>query len=362
MRVLRSTLKLLAVVVPVALLAGCDLISDSKETAPAGGNPNWEETTDLTSPYGGYEFTDESDAFGDPLVQAVAVLESGEPVETGLVPSDSTFALRITWGQLEGNREAMTPVDWTGSISISQGAMGVLRTIAFERPRDHLLRRTDRRSVEFVSHTQRHYDGLLLLVHENGRGRDLPAADGSLTFATGRLTQTWSFADLRNANLVIPVDDLGNAVSVTGIVARPDSCPNGFTRGAWLQRGDGRAIFRGVWTGPVGGTIGHIRGHAGVNDMGEHVWFAKIVGARGRLIGLARGTFEPSEDPMLPGGLFTGHFVARPGDRGGAVGGRYVLRGMTERGHGGFFEGRWHANCDRGAGEEEPPSDGNPES
>jgi hypothetical protein len=154
---------------------------------------------------------------------------------------------------------------------------------------------------------------------------------------------------------VIPVDDNGNAVSVIGLEARADSCPSGFTRGAWLQRHDGRGIFRGVWTGPLGGTIGHIRGHLGVNDMGEHVWFAKIVGPRGRLIGLARGTYAPSDDPMLPGGTFDGHFVARPGDRGGPVGGRYVLRGTNERGRGGYFEGRWNTDCDDDGGEEEPP-------
>jgi len=362
MRVLRSTLKLLVVGVPVALLAGCDQLTDSKDNTPAGGNPNWEASTDLTSTYGGYEFSDESsDAFGDPEVQAVAGLESGEIAEPDTMPSDSTFALRIAWGQLEGNRDAMTAVDWSGSISVDQGGIGVARVIAFERPRDHLLRRTSRQSVEFVSHTQPHYDGLILVVRE--AAGNAPAAAGSLTFATGPLTQTWSFADLRNANLVIPVDDLGNAVSITGLEARPDSCPNGFTRGAWLQRNDGRGIFRGVWTGPLGGTIGHIRGHAGTNDMGEHVWFAKIVGPRGRLIGLARGSYEPSSDPMLPGGHFVGHFVARPGDPGGNVEGRYVLRSMNERGQGGFFEGRWHANCDGAGGTEEPPpGDGNPES
>lgn len=358
MRVLRSTLKLLAVGVPVALLAGCDMLTDSKDAPP--GNPNWEESTDLTSTYGGYQFTDESDAFGDPAVQAVAALEGGELAEPDSMPTDSTFALRITWGQLDGNPDAMTVIDWSGSISVNQGGIAVARVIAFERPRDHLLPRTNRQTVEFVSHTQPHYDGLVLVVRE-AAGR-VPAGEGSLTFATGPLTQTWSFADLRHANLVIPVDDLGNAVSVTGVERRPNECPNGFTRGAWLQRNDGRGIFRGVWTGPAGGTIGFIRGHLGVDETGGHVWFAKIVGPGGRLIGLARGSYEPSSDPMLPGGSFNGHFVARPGDRGGAVEGRYVLRGMNERGQGGFFEGRWNADCDGAGGEEEPPSDGGSDS
>lgn len=357
MRILGSTLKLLVVGVPVALLAGCGLLTDSKDSSPSGDDSNWEASIDLNASYGGFEFTDEnSDAFGDPQVRAVAELEGGEIAEPDTMPSDSTFALRVTWGQLEGNREATTSVDWSGSISVTGGGIGVARVIAFERPFDHLLPRTNRQTVAFVSHTRPHYDGLVLVVRE-ATGR-VPATAGSLTFATGPLTQTWSFEELRRANLVIPVDDLGNAVSITGIV-RGDSCPSGFTRGGWLQREEGRGIFRGVWTGPLGGTAGHIRGHVGVNDMGQHVWFAKIVGARGRLIGLARGTYEPSSDPMLPGGTFTGRFVARPGDRGGSVAGRYVLREMTERGQGGFFEGRWNADCNGdGGGEPEPPSGG----
>ena len=339
MRVLRSTLKLLAVGVPVALLAGCDQLTDSRDTT--GGNPNWEESTDLTSTYGGYQFTDERDAFGDPAVQAVAALEIGELAEPDSMPIDSTFAVRIAWGQLEGNPDAMTVIDWSGSIAVNQGGLGVARVIAFERPRDYLLPRTSRQSVEFVSHTQPHYDGLILVVRA-GPGT---TGEGTLTFATGPLTQTWSFAELRHANLVIPVDDLGNAVSVTGLERRPDTCPNGFTRGAWLQHTDGSGVFRGVWTGRAGTTIGFIRGHLGVNEAGDHVWFAKIVGPYGRLIGLARGSYAPSSDPMLPGGTFSGHFVVRPGDRGGDIGGRYVLRGMNERGQGGYFEGRWNADC-----------------
>lgn len=346
MRGIHAISRFLTVGVSVALLAGCDLLTDSKEPAPSSG-ANWEESTDLESPYGGYTFTDETEAFGDPEVQKQEAEEASVAVASGdSMPADSLFALRVLWGQLEGNREAEATLDWTGSISLSAGKLCVLRTIAFERPGDHLLPRENRQTVNFTSHTRPSFDGLLLLVAPPPDSAG--AGDPTLTFATGPYAGTWTLAELRTANLVIPVDSLGNAVSLTGVALGNLPCPAGFLRGIWMKRVGERGIMMGVWVAADGRPIGHLRGHFGVNQEGTKVWFAKILGRGGRLIAIAKGTWEPSTDPANPGGTFAGHFDTRPGLPGGRIAGHYLPGREGPRGAAGFFEGRWKMDCGGG--------------
>jgi hypothetical protein len=347
MRGIHAISRLLMVGVPVALLAGCDLLTDSKEPAPST-DANWEATTDLESEYGGYTFSDESEAFGDPEVQKQEADEASEAVATGdSLPGDSLFALRVLWGQLEGNRDADVTLDWTGNISVSAGKLRVLRTIAFERPGDHLLPRENLQTVNFTSHTRPHFDGLLLLVAPPSPDSAV-AGDPTLTFATGPYAGTWTLAELRNGNLVIPVDSLGNAVSLTGVPIGSLPCPEGFLRGIWMRRTGERGILKGVWVAADGLPIGHMRGHFGINEEGARVWFAKILGRGGRVIGLAKGTWEPSTDPANPGGTFTGEFHKRPGLPEGRIAGHYLPGREGPRGAAGFFEGRWKVLCPEG--------------
>lgn len=351
MRIFTSITRLLAIGVPVALLAGCDLLTDAKNSNTGGGDP---VVTDLESTYGGYTYTDEADAFGDPELLKLEAEESPMPVaDPDTIPSDSSFVVRILWGQLRGNRDATTPVDWSGSVQVSNSAVGVLRTIAFERPGDHLLPRQDRQTVGFVSHTLPSFDGLLLVVRAlpEGTGDGIGSA-ANLRFETGPYTGEWALSELRGADLVIPVDDLGNAVSITAMPVRRDApCPNGFVRGHWMVREGERGRIRGLWMGADARPLGHLQGHFGVNEAGERVWFAKIVGRGGRLIGLARGGWTPSEDAAQPGGNFAGHFSAREGEVTGEVRGHYLAGREGDRGAIGFFEGRWGVPCDRPASE-----------
>jgi hypothetical protein len=349
---------LLAAGAALALFAGCDGLTDGRQQAPA--TDTWEQETNFTDPFGGYTFSDEADAFGDPALRAIEIAEAATPsADADSMPIDSTgtaFAVRILWGQLEGNRDAQRLLDWTGSLQVSQGSLGVLRVVAFERLQgDHLvLPRPNRQTLEFVSHTQPHFDGLVVVV------RPGPATtDGTLSFATGPLTQSWTYAELRGANLVIPVDDAGNAVSVVGarLPAPGDLCARGFVRGHWLHRDDARGVFRGVWVASNGLPVGHIRGHFGSNAAGEHVWFGKIVGRGGRLLGVARGGYTPSDDPAQPGGTFAGRILVRPNMETGRVEGHYLpgrpdgMRSdlgdprLGRPGAAGFFEGRWSIGC-----------------
>lgn len=323
----------------VALLCGCEKLTNVGDGEPAR---SWEDQTNLSATYGGYQFKSEAPAFNDPEVRMLDAEESALAVADPdtLPQSRSAFAVRILWGQLKGNPDAATVVTWDGAFVVSSGGLAVLRAIAFEPPADRVLPRTDRQIVEFESKTRPHFDGLLLLIHDLDND-----PNATLTMRTGPYTNSWTFAELREADLVIPVDDLGNAVSLCS-VARPDrplACPAGAVRGHWQVREGARGVFRALWMSQLGRPLGHIRGHFGVNDNGQRVWFGKIIGRRGELIGLARGTYAPSEDPAMPAGSFSGQFSAREGEITGHIRGHYLA---GRQGAAGFLHARWQANCD----------------
>ena len=354
MRALTAIPRVLAGGALVAMFAGCDLATHAPD--PSSSSGDWESTIDLESSYGGYEMTDESAAFGDPEVLKVESLESASQPDVSdvdSIPADSVYTVRLLWGQLEGNIDALSAIDWTGSVSINQGHMGLRTTIAFEYPTDYVVRpRVSPLTIEFVSRTQPHYDGLLLMVHLVPS--DVPA---TFSFTTGPYANTWTLEELLDANLVIPVDTEGNAVSINAVPARRLDCPGGFARGAWRHGNDSRGQFRGMWMSPLGDPVGYMRGHCGVNQAGQRVWFGKIIDPRGRVLGLARGGWEPSEDPGVPGGRFSGQFMTRNGN--GEIAGRF-MHGREDNPNG-FFEARWQMhNCGGGAGDG-GPGDGQPD-
>jgi hypothetical protein len=328
------------------LLAGCNPLGEPRETSSS--TTDWENSTDLTSDYGGYTFTDEAAGFGDTEVQKLDLEESAMSVaDSDTVVTPNAFLVRIVWGQLEGNPEATQVIDWSGAFAVSSGRLTVLRTLAFEPSTDKVLPRDDRQVVPFESLTLPHFDGLLLMVHD-------PDNDTAATLAmrTAPYSGSWTFEELRRANEIIPVDDLGNAVSITGIPLPDDpGCLGGAMRGHWMHRAGQRGAFRGVVQARLGEPLGHIRGHFGVNDAGERVWFGKIIDRDGRLIGLARGGFQP--DPTGPGGQFTGHWAVQEGQRNGSIVGHYMPGTAAGRSLG-HFQARWRSNCD---GDPEPLPD-----
>lgn len=338
---------LLAVGVPIAMLAGCNPLGN--ESNDDTTDSSWEASTDLVSEYGGYEFTDEKASFGESEFQKLEIDENAiAAADSDTVAAPNGFLVRILWGQLEGNPNATEVIDWSGAFSVSSGRLAALRTLAFERTTDHLLRRDDRQVVPFESKTLPHFDGLLLLIHDPDND---PTA--TLSMRTGPFTESWTFEELRAANLVTPVDDSGNAVSVTGITIPDDvSCLGGAVRGHWKVRDDGSGVFRGLWMSRLGRPIGHIRGHFGINEEGQQVWFGKIIGRDGNLIGLARGGYEAN--PEGPGGMFRGHWAVRDSDRSGSIAGHYLPARRDNSRGAGFFQARWKSNCE---GEEDPNTD-----
>ena len=186
----------------------------------------------------------------------------------------------------------------------------------------------------------------------NGVSLENGAADAvNLTLSTGPLTQAWSLGALLAAQVVVPVDSSGNGVSINAMVCPNQTCPGGFVRGEWAIRDRDRVqdrdalhgVMRGAWLGPQNGPLGHFRGHFGVNAEGERVWFGKIIGPRGNVLGLAHGTWQDDPDAVRPGGTFRGQFDSAPGARSGEINGRYLYGPLGPNGAGGFFEARWSA-------------------
>jgi hypothetical protein len=321
------------------------------------------QTVDLDDPYGGYNTADEQPAFGDASLAA----DYGPDGETAvydnvdLTRTDNRHPRRflmITWGNLRADSLIGFSTDWSGSLCAENAVIRVLRTIRFEEPRDHLVPRTSRECVEWVSHTQPRFDGILVSLH-GMRCDSLPTVSArpdtlceeplSVTFKTGPLTVTFSKDELVNLHKVIPVDDAGNAVAFNTLVLAPAACPEGFLSGEWKdvegERYAGR--FRGKWVSENGLHQGYLRGVYGENSRGHHVFFGKWISESGAFKGLLAGRYG-----FLPNvrvteteaeGWFAGVWFSRglriQGDLKGVWG-----KGEGE-GEGGYFRGAWAARC-----------------
>lgn len=360
----RNSLFWLSLVTALALLAaGCG--TDATLTASGDGDiagTNSMDNVDLNAAYGGLDFSDESEAFGDDELMAEAVMAEDLGLaaadEDSMVDDDPSLDgprvrrtyLRILWGQLDGladtSRVALQPemrLDWSGSVSVSDGAIALSRVLRFERPFDHRLPRTDRQSVSWVSHTGPRFDGILICVFS--RPDTSGAIGGELTFRTGPLTRSFRIADLDGLDEVVPVDEAGNAVSFASRVVDPKAeCGQGFLAGFWRSAPDtfdGQGgVFRGLVLDARNHPIGFLKGRYGINDSGERVFAGKYIGRNGRIRGLVQGTWAPSADAAGMG-HFAGHWALRNGERVGGLRGEYSSRvgGL------GFFHGQWAEAC-----------------
>jgi hypothetical protein len=233
-------------------------------------------------------------------------------------------------------------VDWSGTASVDTGMVVLKRTLWFEYPRDHRLPRDSRRSFGWVSHTGPHKDGILFCILNPPTTSALAPLDGVFKFATGPLTQSFSFAELRaGLDKILPTDIDGNSVSIVSGVERPERCPGGFLAGYWRFRpGDehGGGGFRARVVNQRGHLIGFLAGRFGLNAAGEQVFAGKLIGLGGHIRGLVAGHYELADDRS---GSFEGAWVNRAGTRLGTLKGRF----RTREDGAGHMQGVWEANC-----------------
>jgi hypothetical protein len=339
--------------------AGCENAAD---TDAANDLSSREQTINLDDPYGGYNTADESPAFDDAELASVfgpsADVAVNDDVDTTRVDRRRPHRfLMITWGNLCGDSLITFPTDWSGSLCAENGVVLVRRTILFDA-RDYLLPRTSRACVEWVSHTQPHFDGVIVSLFKT-RCDSLLASTAavdslcdeplSVTFKTGPLTVTFTQDELANLPKVIPVDDAGNAVAFNTLTVMPSPCPQGFLAGQWRNvEGERYAgVFRGKWVSENGAHMGYLRGVYGENGVGRHVFFGKWITENGRFKGLLKGTygaFPPTRDAMADG-WFEGVWFSRELRAMGGLKGVWGTRDDTDAG--GYFRGVWAARCPR---------------
>ena len=257
----RTLFAALMVLGMLGLLIGC---SDN------GTQPDNQES--IADQFGGYTPTDEQPAFGETALAAdmQADVEFDDPMLTDPVVDDdinnaaAIYALRIVWGQMEYDSTVTTVTDWSGSLSVSWGAIVVRRTIRFEPATDWIVPRTDRKVVEFVSKTTVHNDGLHVNVYQPPSATD---DIKTITFETAPYSITLDVNNLMKMDTVIELDD-GNAVSIQSHKIMRGACPRGFLGGVWGHDDQGNRIFKGRWISADGSLKGHLKGTWGVDVDG----------------------------------------------------------------------------------------------
>lgn len=380
----------LALLLALALFtAGCSDDDTGPVTAQDLGADQY-DTMDLALEYGGLTVSDEEAAFDDEGLKALLLAEDDELVADPLAedptllaleamgdepadPTDPTRPrftfLRLRWGLVRGPEDSLAVdpgncgnLDWTGEIHTDRGLVVVRRALAFERPYDHLiLPRLDAQTVAFVSHTGCGWDGLLLEIVERPADFDEANAEPNrLHINTGPYAGVYEVAQLAGLDEVVPVDEVGNQVQLTGFTLQDIAwCPKGFLSGRFLVLPAGDSVtgehggtllgtFAGAWIDLTGRVHGFLRGGYGLDAEGNQVFAGKYIDRDGRFRGLLRGGWIPGEAADQLAG-FQGHWVGAAGLIEGHLGGQ--AHPVADR-PGGFFEGRWTADCDDEAASE----------
>lgn len=346
----RSLMQLtaIAVLTSVLVLAGCGQ-DGTKPTTPLGEE---QQGVNMSDPMGGFTATNESPGFGDEnLIGSVTQEEQiQDPVaqdpmvrmtDQGRSAKTEIYAMTILWGMLQDAGPAGSAgqidgdqYDWSGSFSMSRGAVVLRSVVSFERGDHMVLPRMDRRTVQWVSRTKEGFDGIRLLLYIPDQDEGSP--DDTLTFRTGLYSRSFSIGDLQQLDDLVTVDADGNRVHFEAFLTQPSAQTQGFLRGSWAPIPEGAAVgwFKGLWVGDHGQLSGFVRGYYGTNNAGEKVFFGKCVDTRGVFQGILRGNWDAN-----PGGGV--------GSAGGLVGwfkGAWIDDLMNERGE---VRGRWHTGLGR---------------
>lgn len=330
-------------------------------------------TLNLEDAFGGYTSSPEAPAFGDDELVAAAYGE--EEVEDDLISKSQMDSLensslcgfyhfRAVWGSIPYDSTVAEITDWSGSLTISRGTEVIRRVIRFERGQDYLLPRQDRQTIEWVSQTTVHNDGIAANIYVPREYRIdtsmvddeevidtvwLDCDDVTVTFETGPYSETFEVEDLIGLDTVIYLADSVNAVALHGFRLDYRPCPRGFMSGTWGFDPDGQGVFSGLWLGRQGAVVGHYHGHFGINDDGHKVFYGKVIGLDGGFEYFLRGVYghrpnanaNPNALLHAPG-KYVGGIFTEDGARVGVIQGKYRNHPYEKSG---FMQGRWKVLC-----------------
>lgn len=338
---------MLAMALPL-FTTGC---GDSPSGSDGTGLNPPEAAIDLAQEWGGLTDENEAPDFADAGIAGlgaetpVAEPMSSDPRVQALDqhPDRNAIFLRVVWGNLAGNspdsNEAGPALSWNGELATTSGALLVNNLLRFER-NDHIVRpRTDPAVLPFVSTTRGGVDGLLVRLVFNPDDTD-PA--DLFTFETPPLTISFPLGSLAELDTMIPVDGLGNGVSIAAVEDdRRADCPAGMVTGIWRSGLDNGGHFRAALTTPNGFRAGAMRGRFGTNPQGEQVFVGKMIGPNGHFLGFVKGRYTVDDSDMAGGwrGLWFGRDRMEPI---GELRGGWASRDEMAAG---FMHGRWHRFC-----------------
>ncbi len=321
------------------LFGGC---SKESPSGPAEGNG-----TELDEAFGGFTTADELPAFGDASIAADFEEDPdvNDPLTTDPAVSSAldsgkvaAYFVRITWGLMEFDSTATTVVNWNGSASVNRGILGIKKSILFEFPGDHIvLPRANRKTVEWVSNTTTHFDGIALLIID----RDTSNVPGQFTLSTPLYSRTFSFDELDSLQLVETVTAQGHQVSIQAHKKQLMPLGAGFLEGRWIKTREKGGIFKGKWINDTGTRAGHIRGIWGINLKGEKVFFGKYISLSGKFSGLLAGNWGFANNTEDAGWL-AGKWFNRSLTAIGVLEGRWKAKDVNPGR--GFFQGKWKRN------------------
>jgi hypothetical protein len=302
-------------------------------------------------------------------------------------PKVAVYHLRILWGHLAFDSTELDVTDWSGSLTTTVGCEVLRRVIRFEEG-DSILPRTDRKKIEWLSHTRPHNDGIAVDIvipppHPEFDTTfvwvvDTVLGDSTLeelidtvwqfpvtplvSFQTPQYSRTFTLDELVRLDTIVTLEN-GNEVAFMGFKIERFDCPKGFIGGRWGYDDSGNGVFSGIWS-TKHGPVGSVLGRWGTNDAGEKVFFGKWISEDGKFEGLLRGRWWPHPDDHADstafahaGGAFAGKIFDNADVEIGVVRG---LFGNCDENDGGGFAGRWKVRCRNGVHDDmqPPPDDG----
>ena len=326
-------------------LAACNGTSDTSS------DPSTIET-DLATSYGGVTATPDPEIATAPEAAAVfadPTLAEGDAMgdERANLADARRVRILVAWGFFRVHPDATEVVDWSGSLTVTNAALRLVRPVRFETATDHvILPRTDIHTISFESKTRPHFDGLLVDVV---LAPDLnPAGEPVvLTFDSAVTNASLTIEEGMRRTVVTTVDDAGHKLAYHVIRPDHDRCAEGFLLGRWevLARPAGHEVgtFFGRFIGSAGEIRGVVRGLFGQRRNGAQLFFGKIVNRSGDFLGLVAGRYGD--------GNFGGRLIGAGRGVEGAVHGVY---GDRDGDGDGFFAGRWSKFCGERADEGQP--------
>jgi len=369
---MKKLVALTALILLVVAGSGCQLFNSTPTSPENSVVENTGGEINLDDELGGFTISDEAPAFGE--VEAYEPLLVQEPTFDD--PFQYTneyqkcirerrarhYRLRAIWGHLPRlNPDSITtdycPLDWTGSLHAEGGVVLIEKVIAFE-PNDY-IKRVDRSTISWISHTGPHIDGVQVRIvfppepiDSIGKNYDRPF---TVTIETPQFSRKFTIDELDSLNLLEPVDRCGDGISIVSYRIIPHIA-HGHLMGEWHllpvdstttssdSTDTGRRLlgkFKGIWFSDAGVAAGYLRGVFGINSNGEKVFFGKYIDMDGRFKGILKGYYGICEDDTtdceFPKGWFKGVWI----DRNRLIHGDLKGHWIADNSGSGYFHGRW---------------------